>query len=93
MEPADALFKSRIELDQEVPRVLASRLLAHVSAESDLEVMGAQEALGGWDMVETPGRPGRLQGPAWAPGSVVVDGSGTECVWEPRKDGTWALVP
>jgi len=49
MTPATTVFGNTVDLGQPNPRVVASRVFAHVLFHDDLAMCGDQEALGGWD--------------------------------------------
>lgn len=89
MTPATTVFGAAVDLGQEDPHVVTSRLLAHVPFHDDLPMCGDQEALGGWDMTgHLPDR--RVSGPAWAPGSRSLDGQ--KRVWAVTKTGMARLA-
>lgn len=84
--PATTLFGAPVNLGRDDPRVVTSRLLAHVTFRNDLPMCGEQEALGGWDM--TGGRSDRrMSGSAWTPGSRCEDSG--DRGWDLLDSGMW----
>ncbi|CAB4243738.1 conserved protein of unknown function [Methylacidimicrobium sp. AP8] len=67
MEPAATFFGMEVELDQDEPRVVAEYLPAHAH-DTEADLSGNQEAIGGWDMAKGQCDP-RISGPVWMPGS------------------------
>lgn len=72
MVPATSVFGASAEVDQDEPRILTDRALAHAYPDRDVTLCGDQEAVGGWDMTGQQ-RDRRISGPVWVPGSRCRD--------------------
>jgi hypothetical protein len=80
---ADRVFGAEPSLDGDTPHVVSRRLLGHGTSAG--EILGAKEALTGWDRTAAADPLGCIGSPRWAPGSIA----GQDVTWAIDPDGHW----
>ncbi len=85
------VFGAQVDLNQGGPSVRSNSLLAHAHrSDGELEIIGSQESLAGWDRTKEISFQSLAETPLWNPGSRLRE-DGQIKDWELCEDGTWRL--